>query len=396
MGSRETANYPFVFVHGMFGWGSNEGINSRIPYWGATTGDLIAKMNKKGFESYAASVGPISGAWDQACELYAQLTATRVDYGAAHAKKHGHNRFGRAYYKPLLEGWSSERKIHLIGHSFGGNASRMLAHLLANGAPEEVKETGDETSPLFTGGHGDLVCSVTAICSPLNGTAAYEVVKKYHLIKPMRMAVYTYCRLLSKTVLNGKLFDFHLERINFTKAAYKYKHESFRNDLKKCERTIDDIAYDMTDPGAKSLNMNIDIAPDTYYFSYPFNAVRKDPKTGKLKPKDTDFLFLALTSSSMLKNARLSHADASLDYVENDGLVNVAYAKHPPNEPFKEYKVSEEPVPGIWHVMPTSIGDHGTAIGLFADEAKTVSFYLEMLGKLRALETAKRPQFALR
>ncbi len=380
------ANYPFVFVHGMFGWGSNEGINSKIPYWGATTGDLIEKMNKKGYESYAASVGPISGAWDQACELYAQLTGTRVDYGAAHAKKHDHNRYGRTYEKPLLEGWSSERKIHLIGHSFGGNASRMLAHLLANGAPEEVAETGEETSPLFTGGHGDLVHSVTAICSPLNGTACYELIRKYNMVKPMRMAAYTYCGLLSKTTLNGRLVDFHLERLNFSSADKNESPESLRKILKKCEYSVDEIAYDMTHDGAKVLNMNIDIAPDTYYFSYPFNAVTKSSKSGKLKATNTDFFFLYLVSNMMLRNAKKYHTDEAPDYSENDGLVNVSFAKHPPDEPYKSYRVSEEPVPGIWHVMPTSIGDHGTAIGLFADEAKTVSFYLEMLGKLRALE----------
>lgn len=32
--------YPVIFIHGMFGWGAGEGINSVVPYWGATTGDL--------------------------------------------------------------------------------------------------------------------------------------------------------------------------------------------------------------------------------------------------------------------------------------------------------------------------------------------------------------------
>ena len=44
-------------------------------------GDLIAFLRKKGFDCYAASVAPYGSAWDRACELYAQLSGTEVDYG---------------------------------------------------------------------------------------------------------------------------------------------------------------------------------------------------------------------------------------------------------------------------------------------------------------------------
>ena len=68
MGNKKL-NYPIIFVHGMFGWGENEGINKKIPNWGATTGSHTDFLNDKGYECYAASVGPISSAWDQACQL---------------------------------------------------------------------------------------------------------------------------------------------------------------------------------------------------------------------------------------------------------------------------------------------------------------------------------------
>ena len=74
---------PVVFVHGLMGWGERAGLNSVLPYWGMTTGSLTAYLNSLGYETYSATVGPISSAWDRACELYAQLTGTTVDYGAA-------------------------------------------------------------------------------------------------------------------------------------------------------------------------------------------------------------------------------------------------------------------------------------------------------------------------
>ena len=74
---------PFIFVHGLNGWGGAEGINGIVPYWGATTGDLMSYLQSEGYECYSASVGPMSSAWDRACELYAQLVGSRVDYGGS-------------------------------------------------------------------------------------------------------------------------------------------------------------------------------------------------------------------------------------------------------------------------------------------------------------------------
>ena len=129
--------YPLVFIHGLFGWGADEGINDKIPYWGATTGSLMDYLAEQGAECYAASVGPVSSAWDRACELYARLTGTTVDYGKAHSEKYHHNRFGRTYDEPLIADWSRERKLHLIGHSFGGTTARLFSHLLAFGDQDE-------------------------------------------------------------------------------------------------------------------------------------------------------------------------------------------------------------------------------------------------------------------
>ena len=69
---QRVCRYPIVFVHGLFGWGSDEGIDRKMPYWGATTGNLTEFLNEQGFDCYSASVGPISSAWDRACELYAR------------------------------------------------------------------------------------------------------------------------------------------------------------------------------------------------------------------------------------------------------------------------------------------------------------------------------------
>ena len=77
---------PVVFVHGLFGWGQRDKIFRIMPYWGMTTGSLPDYLATQGYETYAASVGPLSSAWDRACELYAQLVGARTDYGVKHAQ----------------------------------------------------------------------------------------------------------------------------------------------------------------------------------------------------------------------------------------------------------------------------------------------------------------------
>lgn len=373
-------SYPIVFVHGMFGWGQNEGINKKAPYWGATTGSLTDFLSDLGVECYAASVGPMSSAWDQACELYAQLTGTTVDYGEAHSEKHGHKRYGRTYKTPLFPNWSRDKKVHLIGHSFGGNAIRMLTHLLAHGAPEEIKASKD-VSPLFLGGNEDLIYSVTAICSPLDGTQAYKTAENYKLIKPLKFLEYNYAGIFGRLPFGHRFADFHLEQFGLTDTPDCKDREPFVKSVKALFKTNDCIAYDMTDNGAAVMNGRIRISPSVYYFSYPFNAVDEI----KRKTLNTDFVLMKATSSLMIHDSKKSKKPI----VGNDGLVDVESAKHPSTEPFKEFD-KDDVRSGMWNVMPVSIGDHGTPIGLFADKTKTRSFYENHL--LLLLKAEKKMQ----
>ena len=41
-------DYPFVFVHGLMGWGERSSLDPIMPYWGMTTGSLMDYLNSKG------------------------------------------------------------------------------------------------------------------------------------------------------------------------------------------------------------------------------------------------------------------------------------------------------------------------------------------------------------
>lgn len=374
--------YPIVFVHGLFGWGDDEGINKKLPYWGASAGDLTEYLESLDIESYAGSVGPISSAWDRACELYARLTGTRVDYGKAHSEKYKHRRFGRTYNKPMFEGWGSEKKIHLVGHSFGGSSVRMLVYLLTYGSKEEQAVTAPEDlSGLFTGGKESFVQSVVTLCTPHNGAKAYHMVNRLKAKPFLEFAIYNTVGIAGRTKFNGNLVDYHLEQYGLSNTPGEKDAVPIHKAQKAFKVNKDSVTYDMSIDGAIRMNRFLEISPNVYYYSYAFNAVEKT-KSGKYElPSKVDFPFLKFTSSLILIDDKLSHHSQTA----NDGLVGVNSALHPSDEPFQEYD-PKDVKPGIWNVMPVRVGDHGTAIGLMTDPEKTWEFYREIVDMLLKTE----------
>ena len=131
-------DYPIVLIHGLMGWGESDGLNDVVPYWGTLCGNVPEYLRGKGVEVYTASVGGQSSVWDQTCELYALLTGTRVDYGEAHAKEHGHARYGRTYKEPLYPEFG-KKKVHLYGYSLGGTVARLLHRCLNTVIPKNLQ-----------------------------------------------------------------------------------------------------------------------------------------------------------------------------------------------------------------------------------------------------------------
>ena len=375
--------YPFVFVHGMFGWGDAIGIDKAAPYWGGTTGHLIDFLKGCNYECYTASVGPISSAWDNACELYAQLTGTRVDYGEAHSKAHGHKRFGRTYSAPLCQGFG-ERKLHLIGHSHGGQVIRLLAHLLTNGDEAETSLTDPaEISPLFTGGKEDFIASITCICTPNNGSTLYEVAEKHHFVYPIERLSHLVMGAVGRTSIHGKYVDYQFEQFGLTPVRDEFEADRLITAINRIHDSKDYVIADLSIEGACKLNNLIDISKSIYYFSYPANGCAANTHM----PDNIRFPFLRLFSRAMRQlSFTEEYGTVKLDesWIDNDGLVNTISARHPFDEPAKEFDGSIDT--GIWNIMPTLICDHGMSTGLLANKKKLQGFYINLLRMLMKLE----------
>ncbi len=96
-------------------------------------------------------------------ELYYYIKGGRVDYGAAHAAKYGHERYGKTY-EGIYKKWKPGQKVHLVGYVWAVSNNSQLEELLRNGNREEIeyqKKHGGEISPLFKGNHDNMISSIT-------------------------------------------------------------------------------------------------------------------------------------------------------------------------------------------------------------------------------------------
>ncbi|MCL2322620.1 MAG: lipase [Oscillospiraceae bacterium] len=341
-------DYPIVFVYGFFGWGKED--MPDYNYWGGKN-DILKDLTDKGFTVMSATIGAVSSDWDRACELYYYIKGGTVDYGAAHSAENGHARYGKTF-PGIYPQWDGTSKIHLIGHSMGGNTIRLLVELLKNGDKNEqnyyASHQSEGISPLFEGGKS-WVESITTLATPLNGaTFANYVVKNLQAEGIVMLAGAALGSNITKMTLDLKLDQWGLKRS---------KDESLVDFIIDAEnsnawKSNDNALADLTTDGVKKLNDMTTTYSDIYYFSYNGNASIRNPFSGYYLPNKIDLTTSTLSSiiiGRYKQNNELPNGDKA--WWKNDTTVSVISAQYPFGEAHKAYDGIMEK--GIWMVNAT-------------------------------------------
>lgn len=379
-------SYPYVFVHGMGGWGPDY---EEMPYWGgwaASEGNVIEMYNSNGIEAYAATVGPFNSAWDRACELYAQLTGTVVDYGEAHSKKHNHDRYGYDHSDdPLMsEPWDCESPINLVGHSFGGPAVRLFASLMAYGDETELAATGEETSPLFAGGHEKSINAVITFSGVHNGSPISNLISDSNLIMTLISAFANIVGVLAGREI--MMWDLQLGHFGLTAREDQNRATFSLERIRNFAQTGDNCGYDMTLRGAKELNEKIKLSPYTYYYSYSTIST-EETIFGTQLPIPSNFALFYLTSMYIgaLEGKTIDGVYMDKNWAINDGIVPLASALYPSNyaDTAKNYEeainAGETIEGGRWYYMTPSTGfDHFDYCGTIDYPTSFEDFYFTL------------------
>lgn len=354
----------YVFCHGLNGSGQYDEDYAKDPYWGSSSGDVVAKLRDHGYEAFAASVAPQGSAWDRACELYAQIAGTKTDYGMAHSQEFNHQRFGVDFTgRALIPTWDDNTRLVLIGHSFGGATIRLFGELLANGSELERGTTPVEgISPLFQGGMGNRIHAIVTLAAPTNGTVAYDMAQD-----PAFNAKHV------KVPLRSTILDL------LVKSRTKIKADG------RDER--DYASFDMLLDNAQALNARISLQPDVYYLSVACDATLPG-KDGARVP-DPSVMEPLFNKSSILIGCYSGKTKAGCviddTWHANDGLVNTVSARAPfgdPQKPLDHDNVEK----GIWNVMPDIHANHSFFQGGYLKKQDPFPFFQDLMELLSGLD----------
>ena len=366
-------SYPIVLLHGLGGWGEDDGLDNRFHYhyWGFDTGerDLAAHLRAQGREVFCPSLGPFTSAWDRACELYAYLFGGTVDYGLRHSRANGHKRRGR-YYPGVLRDLGQpgpHEKIELIGHSFGGPTAIVFAGLLCHGSLEERAATpGWELSGLFAGGH-KVIHSVVTLSGANNGTTFADFFGDAG-IRALAGIIYTANALAAPTPLMG-LLDFHTDQWEImgepSVSAAPPLSRRLRGVKRLVGRRLDNVGFELQVAYANLLYEHLPPDPAVRYFAC--RACRThDDGHGRQAPNRDMRRILKLWSTVIGRYhpEKLSAYGFDDTWLPSDGIVNVKCLGAPFTAPAREYTPDQPPEPGVWYHMPVEDKHHMSWVGI--------------------------------
>ena len=375
--------YPIILVHGFIGWDRNE--LAKFHYWGGYD-DIQESLKSRGFDVRTAAVGPVSSNWDRACELYAYIKGGTVDYGAAHAKKHGHARFGRTY-KGMYPEWDGRHKIHFVGHSMGGLTTRLLIHLLEHGSLEEKKASRSTgLSPLFKG-RKTWVQSLTTISTPHNGTTLVDGVDMY--LPLVQASALFFDKTYGDDI--DQLYDLKLDhwKLNLKRNESKESRTEYLIRMYKLTEKLNGLKdfsrYDLSREGTTELNAWVKDSPFVYYQSWATEATARGFTSEKHKASVT------MTPLFMLAAKHMGSYGDDREWYQNDGIVNTISMMGPSTSTIHEYthrlKQGQRMFRGTRPLM-----DHFDIIGLFnldpfsGFDGQLMDWYQEMAEELVELE----------
>lgn len=349
---------PIILVHGFNGFTDDINPNVLSHYWGGDKLNIRQDLEQNGYNAYEASISAFGSNYDRAVELYYYIKGGTVDYGAAHAERYGHERYGKTY-EGVYKDWQPGQKVHLVGHSMGGQTVRQLEELLRNGSQEEIeyqKTHGGDISPLLQGGHDNMVSSITTLGTPHNGTHAADELGNEALV---RQVVFDLGKRLGNK--NSRV-DFGLSQWGLKQQpGESYISYLLRVKNSKLWQSKDNGFYDLTRDGATDLNRKTSLNPNIVYKTYTAEATHPN-LIGKQKADYNMFLPFTVTGNVIGKATEK-------EWRENDGLVSVISSQHPFNQAYTEATDTNQK--GIWQVTPTKHDwDHVDFVGQDSTDTK--------------------------
>ncbi len=243
-----------IFVHGLFGWGPNE-LNG-LPYWG-----YALEVAPQQFAVHETYCGPVSSFHDRACEVAGQISGSRIDYGERHSNDSKHSRFSDDFSnKALVQNWSEDNPVILIGHSAGAHTCLRLQKLLAD-------------DYWGWGSNANWVEAVVCISGVLNGSMLPYMLgcdkTSGRLTGPIGEFIGKGLQIFARATGGDmtNIFDFDLDQ--WVGNGHAGDLAGLCDALEKSEfaKGEDNLGFDLSLQGGLKANQTVRTEPGTYYLS---------------------------------------------------------------------------------------------------------------------------------
>lgn len=256
-----------ICVPGLFGWGPGE--LGGFPYWG----DALRPFDKR-LHIHEAKCGPISSFHDRACEIFAKIKGTVVDYGAEHSAGVGHDRTSRDYTgQGFVHDWSADNPVILIGHSAGAQTCLQLQQLLA----EDFWHAGSAAN---------WVEAVICVAGVLDGSTLTYMFCDEETGKLKRgpgflirsaLDVIELIRRAARPLHDfGGDYDLYLDQWIGKPNATNDEILAFFENCYRFTEGNDNLAFDLSLQGCLAANQTFQTQKDTYYFSLVTRATHEE------------------------------------------------------------------------------------------------------------------------
>ncbi|CAM9910215.1 unnamed protein product [Ectocarpus sp. 6 AP-2014] len=267
-----------VLVHGILGWGPDEVFG--LPH--IKHGHVLEDSGC--FKVHTVALVILGSNHDTCAQLHAQLVGGYADHGLEHSTNISvqHDRYGDKNYTAFIPDFlvPGNMRTYFVAHSLGATTVRQCEIYWRDGSAAEKAATPiDDLSPLYQGGHIDVVSGLVSLNGPIDGTLLVDAFGGQFL-ELLKRVVFIVEGLIGEDLAEQGIYDLDFDYLGINCSA---ANVSAVND---CIEEISSLPI-YNDPewgdhagvsgleGAQELNLQGDpVSNNTFYVSYVGNASR--------------------------------------------------------------------------------------------------------------------------
>jgi triacylglycerol esterase/lipase EstA (alpha/beta hydrolase family) len=269
-------------------------------------------------------------------------------------------------------------KVHLIGHSMGGQTIRMLAQLLAHGTHGAPVEEDLKSHTIFEGGH-NWIHSITTISTPNLGTLLCDgFARKGEAISNFVVSLFALAGAFgdgSCSIFDAKLDHWGIlpRKIQENESLKDYVDRIFKSRL--FQPGFEDVCiHSLSTQGAIAENKWVKTLPNIYYYS--FSTQDTNQVVDQQLPRVCSMILPLQPLAAFIGGQFVIESGFSSAWQINDGVVNTISMKSDGQSIVVDFFINQQQEEQVVNLSATSKCGQWHHVALFTcvDHAAIIGF----------------------